>query len=112
MERHEKRKPEYVRTGRPWLLHLGSSSDEVEGGIINDLFRTEGHELVRCVPESEPCPLAVAFKSPRYDGLGFPGPTRVVFFQGWRRIIIIQKEIPRMGSVCVVGVGDREAIWA
>jgi hypothetical protein len=48
------------------------------------------------------CSLAAASKLPRYDGF--------LFSRSWRRIIITQKEIPRIGLACVVGASSRERL--
>jgi len=48
--------------------------------------------------------LEAALKLLTYDGLVFPDPTTVVLLRSWRRMIIMQKEIPRTGLVYVVEV--------
>lgn len=45
----------------------------------------------------ELCSLEAVLKL--YGGLELPDPTTVVF-RSWRRMVIIQKEIPRIGFVC------------
>jgi hypothetical protein len=45
-----------------------------------------------------------ASTSLRYDDLALPDPTTVAFLRSWSRMVIMQKEIPRMGLVCIVRV--------
>jgi len=50
----------------------------------------------------ELCSLEAVLKL--YGGLELPDPTTVVVLRSWRRITIMQKEIPRMGFVCATRV--------
>jgi len=51
--------------------------------------------------------LEVVTKVLMYDGLKLLDPTVVTLFLDWRRMIIMQKHIPRTGLVCAVGVRSR-----
>jgi len=48
--------------------------------------------------------LEAAMKVLTYDGLMLPDSTTITLFPSWRRMIIVQKHIPRTGVVCTVGV--------
>ena len=49
----------------------------------------------------ELCSLEAVLKLLTNDGLELPDPATVVLLRSWRRMIIMQKEIPRTGLVCV-----------
>ena len=51
-----------------------------------------------------------ALMSLRYDDLALPDPTTVAFLR-WSRMVIMQKEIPRMGLVCIVRVINCERLF-
>jgi hypothetical protein len=52
-----------------------------------------------------------ASTSLRYDDLALPDPTTVAFLRSWSRMVIMQKEIPRMGLVCIVRVINCERLF-
>ena len=56
----------------------------------------------------KPCSLVAVLKLPRYDGFAFPDLIMAILSRSWRRIMIIQKEIPRIGLLCIVGALSRE----
>lgn len=53
--------------------------------------------------DCELCSLEAVLKLPTYDCLGVSDPITVFLSRSWRRMIIMQKEIPRTGLVCVAG---------
>ena len=58
-----------------------------------------------------PRSLVVALKLLTHSGFACRGPARLVFFRSWRRMIIAQEEIPRMGLDCVGGVLVESGFW-
>jgi len=50
------------------------------------------------------CSLGATLKLLTHGGLALPNPITAALFRSWRRMIIMQKEIPRTGLVCAVGM--------
>jgi len=73
----------------------------VESSTVRFELKTMSSFGAFAEPEAyELCSLEAVLKL--YGGLEWPEPTTVDVLRSWRRIIIIQKEIPRTGLVCVM----------
>ena len=78
-------------------------ASKVESSTVRFELKTMSSFGVLTEPEVyELCSLEAVLKL--YGGLEFPDPTTVAVPRSWRRMIIMQKEIPRMGLVCVMRV--------
>ena len=58
------------------------------------------------------CPLEAALTLLKHGSSALSDPTTVVFPRSWRRMVIMQKEIPRIGLVYIVRGELPVAFWA
>jgi len=78
-------------------------ASKVESSTVRFELKTMSSFGALTEPEAyELCSLEAVLKL--YGGLELPDPTTVVVPRSWRRMIIMQKEIPRIGLVCVMRV--------